>query len=869
MPSHLKTFTRHTRRTLFVLAALVIAFALYVRAEKTVDRANELRLTSFQLAQELRQSSDDLTRMARLFVLTGDEVYRQNFQRIMDIRDGRTPRPQRYGGVYWDLVEPHGGLPRPDSDQAIPLMDLMRQSGFTDQEFAVLTRAKAYSDALTKIEFEAMQLRRTAGADASQNQALAISRLHDAAYLRAKADIMRPIDQFDVLMSERTAKAVATAEQHAIILRWVFMLLAALLMAMLYSSLRTMRGILGHNLDALQAGQVRLTRANRDLRLLSDCNMALVRAVDEQKLLEEVCRLCVQTGGYRMAWIGYAQHDAERRIKTMARFGHDSGYLDQIQLSWADVDLGRGPTGTAIRTGVHVVNQDFRGNPQVAPWREAAMARGFQSSVALPLICEGVVLGALTLYASEPDAFDEEEVKLLQEMADDCAFGIVTMRTREEHAAAKLQLEFLAHFDSLTHLPNRTLLQDRFEQGVRSGPTEAPHSAALLCLDLDRFKQIIDSLGYAVSERVILMVVERLSQCLPAHATISRLTGAEFVVLLSGQTDVGAVVAVANAIRDALAEPIKVDKHALNVSCSIGIGMYPEDGEEFETLLKHAHTAAHSAKEAGRNTYRFFSREMNSGLVEQMRLTGGLADAVRKQEFVLHYQPQIDLHTGQVVGAEALVRWQHPTDGLVAPGAFIALAERSGHILPIGEWVLMEACRQGAAWMREGTSAPPVIAVNLSALQFKRGNVLDIVTRALAESQLPPQRLELELTESILLQDVDSTMKTLQALKAMGVTLSIDDFGTGYSSLSYLKQLSVDKLKIDQSFVSDMLSHADGASIVKAIIQLGHSLDLKVIAEGVETEAQRAFLKESGCDEGQGFLFSRPLPAEQFMQRLV
>jgi EAL domain-containing protein (putative c-di-GMP-specific phosphodiesterase class I) len=258
---------------------------------------------------------------------------------------------------------------------------------------------------------------------------------------------------------------------------------------------------------------------------------------------------------------------------------------------------------------------------------------------------------------------------------------------------------------------------------------------------------------------------------------------------------------------------------------------------------------------------------MNIGLIEQVRLTGGLSNALRNHEFVLHYQPQIDIRSGRIIGAEALIRWQHPVDGLVPPGKFIPLAERSGHIVQIGEWVLNEACRQARIWQSQYSPAP-VIAVNLSGLQFKRGNVLEVVSAALARSGLRPDRLELELTESILLQDVDATIETLRGLKAMGVKLSIDDFGTGYSSLSYLKQLAVDKLKIDQSFVQDMLTDPDGASIVKAIIQLGHTLQLTVIAEGVEIDAQLAFLNESGCDEAQGYLFSRPVPADQFARLL-
>jgi EAL domain-containing protein (putative c-di-GMP-specific phosphodiesterase class I) len=329
----------------------------------------------------------------------------------------------------------------------------------------------------------------------------------------------------------------------------------------------------------------------------------------------------------------------------------------------------------------------------------------------------------------------------------------------------------------------------------------------------------------------------------------------------------GEAAALANAIRAAFVEPFAIDAHRVGVTFSIGIALYPDDGRDFAALFKCADTAMHSAEEAGRNAYRFFTPEMNVDLREQMRLTGALLPALRRGEFVLHYQPQVDMASGRIVGAEALIRWQHPEDGLIPPGRFIPLAEQSGHIVDIGEWVLNEACRLARAWRDEGLP-PLVVAVNLSALQFKRSRVDELVAEALALAGLPPSCLELELTESILLQDVATTMLTLQSLKAAGVHLSIDDFGTGYSSLSYLKQLAVDKLKIDQSFVRDMLTDEDGASIVRAIIQLGHSLQLTVIAEGVETEAQLAFLGNSGCDEVQGYLLGRPLPADGFAELL-
>lgn len=620
------------------------------------------------------------------------------------------------------------------------------------------------------------------------------------------------------------------------------------------------------DITASKMSELALQRANRNLRLLSDCNMALVHADDEQKLLHEICRLCVESGGYMMAWVGFPLQDEGRTVTPVATSGREQGYLNDIRISWAENEFGKGPTGTAIRTGRPSINQNVQKDPRMKPWRAAALQRGYQSSVSLPLIGDTRVLGALTLYAREADVFDAQEVKLLEELANDLAYGIVTLRSRVEHAAAKERLQFLAHFDALTHLPNRLLLHDRFEHAALTARSEN-RILALLYLDLDRFKQVNDSLGYAIGDQVIVMVVERLRACIPAAATISRITGDEFVVLLTGNLDIPMVAGLANAIWNALLEPVKVNEHSLNVSCSIGIGLYPSDGEEFDTLLKHAHAAVDSAKEAGRNTYRFFSREMNAGLADQIRLSGGLTDALRKQQFVLHYQPQIDIHTNRIIGAEALIRWQHPEDGLLGPDRFIGLAERSGHIVQIGEWVLNEACAQARRWLDQQESAP-VVAVNLSALQFKRGNVLEMVTAALASSGLPARYLELELTESILVQDVVGTMKTLHDLKLMGVKLAIDDFGTGYSSLSYLKQLAVDKIKIDQSFVRDMLSDADSASLVRAIIQLGHNLQLTVIAEGVETSTQLELLEVAQCDEAQGYLFSRPVPADKLTELL-
>ncbi|HEX8978627.1 MAG TPA: EAL domain-containing protein [Parasulfuritortus sp.] len=616
------------------------------------------------------------------------------------------------------------------------------------------------------------------------------------------------------------------------------------------------------DVSAQQRAEAEQDRLNRALRLLSDCNMALVHAEAEYPLLVEICRLVVKTGGYRMAWVGYAEHDEARTVRPIAQFGYEAGYLDTVDITWADTERGRGPTGTAIRTGRTDVNQSVLTNPRMAPWREAALKRGYQASIALPLVNEGATLGALTIYSADPDAFNREEVRLLEEMAGDLAYGIVTLRTRAERAAAEEKVAFLASFDPLTQLPNRLLLRDRCEHAIHlAGLRHA--GLALLYLDLDNFKQVNDSLGHEIGDRLLVVAVDRLRHCLPESDTISRLSDDEFGVLLADTGTPDAAAALAGKILDAFAEPVAFDGTLLNISFSIGISLYPADGGDFDSLLKNAGTAVNHAKEGGRNTYRFYTLQMNVDALAHLTLKGQLHNAVKNGELLLHYQPQVDIASGRIVGAEALVRWQHPTEGLVPPAKFIPLAEQSGHIVQIGEWVLNEACRQAKSWL-DGGLGPMLMAVNLSALQFKRGNVQAVVTAALERSGLPPDRLELELTESVLLQDVAGTLATLQALKALGVRLSIDDFGTGYSSLSYLKQLAVDKLKIDQSFVRDLSNDGDDAAIVRAIIQLGQSLQLVVIAEGVETREQFEFLGRNGCHEVQGYLFSRPVPAGQF-----
>ena len=428
------------------------------------------------------------------------------------------------------------------------------------------------------------------------------------------------------------------------------------------------------------------------------------------------------------------------------------------------------------------------------------------------------------------------------------------------------KIEFLAYHDPLTGLPNRLLLQDRVQQAMAHADRTGTQ-LALMFLDLDNFKKINDSLGHATGDALLKEVASRLSECVRDTDTISRQGGDEFVLVLSDLPDLDATTPVLAKIMGRLQDPFDTDGNELSTSVSIGVAIYPEDGHDFETLSKKADTAMYRAKEAGRNTYRFFDEEMNAEVVEHLVIRNGLRRALERSEFILHYQPQIDLASGAVIGAEALIRWQHPEFGLVPPGRFISIAEDSGLIVPIGEWVIREACRQAMAWKEAGLPEL-TMAVNLSAVQFRHGNVEQTVMKALGQSGLEPSLLELELTESILIQNVEQVLASVKRLKLLGVKLSIDDFGTGYSSLSYLKRFDIDKLKIDQSFVRDLAVDPDDAAIVNAIIQMAHSLNLKAVAEGVETPEVLQQLRNFQCDGAQGYYFSRPMPADEFARYL-
>jgi diguanylate cyclase (GGDEF)-like protein len=445
------------------------------------------------------------------------------------------------------------------------------------------------------------------------------------------------------------------------------------------------------------------------------------------------------------------------------------------------------------------------------------------------------------------------------------ADNIIRAQSEEERLANRQELRHQAFHDSLTGLPNRAKFTEELNEAIARAHGTG-NLFAVLFVDLDQFKYINDSLGHFVGDLLLQAVAGRLRNLLRETYTVARLGGDEFVMLVSDVSRINHAARLAARIHQAIArEPYNIDGRRLSVTPSIGISMYPADGDDAVELIKNADAAMYYAKEMGRNNYQFYTQDMNARAFAMLSTEHSLRQALERGEFVLHYQPQVDLATGRVVGAEALLRWQRPDMGLVSPAQFISIAEETGLIVPIGDWVVREACKQSRGWLNAGLSAVPV-SVNVSALQFRQPEFPEKVAAALREIDLPPESLELEITESVIMHGADTTMATMHQLKAMGLKLSIDDFGTGYSSLSYLKQFPIDRLKLDQSFVRGLPSDPDDLAISTAVIGMAKTLRLKVMAEGVETEAQLQFLRQHGCDEAQGRFFSGPLLADDLVR---
>jgi diguanylate cyclase len=607
-------------------------------------------------------------------------------------------------------------------------------------------------------------------------------------------------------------------------------------------------------------------RVNRAFRTLRAGTRTLLRASDETELLQDMCRVIVETGGYRMAAVGYAEHDERKSIRWVAFAGVEKEFVETLRPTWADTELGRNALGTAIRTGQAVVGRNYLTDPAYAgaayaSFRENAIQHGYASGTAIPLRVEGNVLGALVMVAPEPDAFDEEEVALLSEMADDLAYGIANLRTQSQHRAAQATITRLAYYDALTGLPNRTRLLEMLE-GAMEGAKQQHCALALLYLEIGRFQEIKRVLGYRAGDELLQELSRRLAQTADKSETLARVGEAEFALLLPKGCAEDAIQ-VAQRLVSMLRAPVEISGLILDARVGIGIALFPGHATDADTLIRRANAAMHQTKSA-RGGYAMYTRGHEQEHTRRLTLMGDLHRAIDHNELLLYCQPKVDIATRCVCGAEALVRWQHPLLGMIPTTEFIQLAEQAGTITPLTNWMLEAAFSQSYKWHEARLDC--ALAINLSAHDLYDSGLIDRIRGLFSTWGITPELIQFELTESALMADPADALETLTRLKKLGVKLFIDDFGTGYSGLSYLQKLPVDAVKIDQSFVMPMVASADSAVIVSSTIELGHNLGLEVVAEGVESQAIWTRLAELGCDVAQGYLISMPMPAGQFKE---
>ena len=527
---------------------------------------------------------------------------------------------------------------------------------------------------------------------------------------------------------------------------------------------------------------------------------------------------------------------------------------------------GHGLSGRAIRSRQACIANDYLADSSVKAFHDRARRDGANSGGAFPLFAQGRVVGVMIFISLEKETFTPEFAELLQRLVDNVSFALENFDRVDEKARADERIEYLASHDSLTHLPNREMFNGMLRRAIDAA-ARYQRQFALLFIDLDRFKVINDSLGHDAGDMLLVEIGGRLRRALRSSDVVARLGGDEFVVILEEAAERPEVERIAGDLLSILSQPLQLSGHECHTTASIGIAMYPTDGTDIQTLTKNADMAMYLAKEDGKNGFRFFTKEFKTQSIERLKLESALRRALERDQFSLHYQPKVDMASGQITGVEALLRWNHPELGTVSPGQFIPLAEETGLIVPIGRWVLKEACAQNMAWQRRGLR-PVTMAVNLSPRQFADPHLLQDVDEALVASGMSAVLLQLEVTESMVMRNVSRAIKVLDAIQSRGIRLAIDDFGTGYSSMSLMKQFPIDTIKIDRSFVRDLPVDSEDQAIAQAIISMGKALGMTVIAEGVETLEQEAFLRSHACDEMQGFLFSKPLPAKQLADLL-
>lgn len=828
-----------------LLLAMCITFFGYVWSEKQIDVANLQRYSTRHLTDELRQSSDDLTRMVRSYVVTGDPIYLKYYQDILAIRDGKKARPQNYDAIYWDFIT-GGQQPTPPGEGTlIALLDLIKQTGFSEQELRKLEEAKALSDALTSIEFKAMRLIASAKSNDLASREEARMLVFDENYHRKKAEIMQPINDVIQMADIRTQLAVASAEQRALHVRYIVIGLGFLLLILLAYTDRFFHRILGGSPQQIYNQIIRMGTGdftsvigtgnapkNSVMAHLLETSRLLQNLEDVRYRNEQSLHLAAKVFSNAQEGIFFADSegliiDANGAFLNMTGFSREEvvGRNSPIFTS----DLHEPTFFTNMRNTIKRDNY----------WRGEVWSRKKNGDIFPEILSMTAV-------------YDNHENLL-------CYLGMLTDIT--ELKQQQQQIEQIAFHDPLTQLPNRQLLADRMQQALARAE-RSKESVAVICLDLDGFKEVNDNFGHGTGDALLIEVADRLLRCIRTGDTVARMGGDEFVILLCEITSQQHCEITLQRILIELATPFSLaEGKIVSISGSIGYTLFPEDNADADTLLRHADQAMYAAKQAGKNRFRLFDIMGDKRIYANTAVISRIETALNNGELQLYIQPKIDLHSGKVVGGEALLRWLHPIRGVIPPTEFLPLIDNHAIGIAVGEWVIGEALRLMQHWSTQGLMLP--LSVNISIHQLKDdafyGHLLTMLQNY---PDIPPQRLEIEIMESAALDDMHKTNTLIHNCQALGIRFALDDFGTGYSSLTYLKRLSIDTLKIDQTFVHDMLENENDLAIVRGVIGLAQAFCSQSVAEGVETWQHAALLRKLGCEIAQGYAIAAPMPAE-------
>ena len=978
-----KNITIISSALLIALVMLLLTAVYHAREiQQQILEKEQHQFNSTKLAYELFQSSEDLTRMARTYAVTGDPVYKAYFYKILEIRNGQMPRPYDFSATYWHL-EGIGKLATEDTGETtIALIDLMRREGLSIEELKLLRESQSLSDRLVAVEqraFAAIEGWFDNGygeytARGEPDRKLAQSLLWSEEYIDEKAKIMLPIKRFWTLLHDRTQAKLDDAQNQLTLLIAFEAAITLLILLILISTIYYIRRYVLNPLDnitketnaianGLYSARCKTIGNNELTRLVTDFNR-MAHAVQHTISLHEQTSYLLQQNELRL-----------KEAQKIAQIGNWQLDLSDGTLHWSDeifviFEIDKAIFGASYDAFLKATHPEDREKVDQAYTRSLETREPYEIKHRLlfpngrtkwvnercftyyddngkPIRSIGTVQditehmkmeNTLHLYASvfersgeaiiitndknEILATNEAFHKLTgfsqQEAIGKNPYTLITAKSTaagnlpiwrtlaensfwqgemlnlhkdgytytawlsitavlnaekkitnyiasftdiSEHKAALDHIQHLAHHDLLTDLPNRLSLTERLKQAIDTAQRNK-EIIGIMFIDLDRFKTINDTLGHHIGDLLLVEVSQRLKACVRSNDIVARLGGDEFVIALLELKNIDATFPIADKILSTVGEPFVLEGHQIHSSPSIGIAFYPDNGNGIGDVMKNADIAMYHAKSKGRNNYQLFESSMNQENFERLELEYDMRIALERGEFILHYQPKIDARSLQVVGVEALVRWQHPKKGLIPPGQFIPLAEISGFMISLGEWVIKTACRQLKHWHNQGLSNLQM-SINLSQRQINRPNLASFISDIIQQENINPAKLEFEITESMVMDDPQKTIESLEVLRRIGVFFALDDFGTGYSSISHLKLMPISCLKLDRSYVKDIETNPSDAAICASTISLAHDLGLEVVAEGVETERQYEYLKTLGCDKFQGYFFSKPLTAAE------